>query len=481
MELERDGTETLRLPSIVRVRLDSVPISSIVAPASRRPRGSNGKNITSSSSKKSSSMGLRSSRKLDRACTYAVMPGNNSRAVLNEFRKRPWWNGSNADTQGIDLSWEMYKNKKQFKDKIFKKTLVNHLYMNQCLVSKKGLYKTITNYCSSTNLDPLNIIPRTFYLDADETSSGDDFLSFCAYNAERGSSSEEGGAPESGEPVWILKPASQTNRGMGIKVARGLEAALEIARGRCPPSREQSQQKEVSAARRRALAVGWVVQEYMERPLLVSGRKFDIRCFVLLILDKHNGLQGYYFPTGYIRTSSKVYSLKNLSDREAHLTNDAVQVKSKTYGQFEECNKLNYSTWQTVIEREYKQAPPNVIQEHILPKLEEIVRISVSAASQTLTSGLDCHVERSFEVLGYDFMVKECDFSPVLIEINSNPCLEYVSPMIENIISSMVSGVFMTAVDSVYPPPAEGSRSKMCQSAVEALQSQENAFKKIYP
>lgn len=468
----------LRLPAIVarnRANRSGKSVASLKSSSRKFQRGAS----DSTKGERSLTAVAAPPRKNDRTYTYAVLPGNNSRALLSEFRKRPWWNSSHAETACLDISWEMYKNKKQFKDPNFRKTVVNHLYANQCLVSKKGLYRTIVSYCSAQGIDPLDIIPRTFYLSADENEAeDDDFLSFCSYNSGYGREVE--GPEVRQEPIWILKPASQTNRGVGIKVARGAEAALDIVQGRRPSA--QSQKGDRSAARKRVLAVGWVVQEYMERPLLVSGRNFDIRSFVLVTLDKSHGLRGYYYRDGYVRTSSKAYSLKNLSDRETHLTNDAVQTKSKNYGQFEVGNKINFSTWQEIIDREYPSAPRNAVQDHILPKLVGIIQTSIAAAAESLLAGLGAaNIDRSFELLGYDFMVREDDFGPTLIEINSNPCLEYVSPMIENIISSMLSGVFMTAVDPLYPPPKEARRSKMCQSAVESVADQENFFSQIYP
>lgn len=459
--MEEAASDSVRLPSIVA---HNKPNRSMV-----RIGGSSKSGELKTVSSKSSI----SKNNKNRSYSYVVFPGNNSRALINEFRKRPWWH-SGRENAPLDLSWEQYKNKKQFKEVSFRKTLVNHLYANQCLVTKKGLYRTISRYCSEHGLDPLTIIPRTFYLEA-EASEGleDDIDSFMAYNSLH-NSTPEGGS----EPIWILKPAAQTNRGIGIKVARGAEAALEIVRGRTTSSQGG---KEATASRKRAIAVGWIVQEYMERPLLVSGRKFDIRCYVLLMLDKQHGLRAYYYRDGYVRTSSKEYSLKNLSDRETHLTNDAVQTKSKNYGQFEEGNKLSYTSWQEVINREYPSAPLNAVQDHILPKLLDIIKFSVTAASETLLAGLNGHIEKSFEVLGYDFMVHEHDFCPTLIEINSNPCLEYVSPMLENIISSMLSGVFVTAVDPYFPPPKQSNRSKLSQSAVDAVNIQDNHFSLIYP
>ncbi len=92
---------------------------------------------------------------------------------------------------------------------------------------------------------------------------------------------------------------------------------------------------------------GWIVQQYMQDPLLVSGRKFDIRCYCLLTLV-NGDLSAYFFRDMYVRTSSKKYSLSKLSDREAHLTNDAVQKGSKMYGKFEYGNKLTMEDLQVI-------------------------------------------------------------------------------------------------------------------------------------
>lgn len=73
--------------------------------------------------------------------------------------------------------------------------------------------------------------------------------------------------------------------------------------------------------------------------MLYRERKFDIRIWVLISHDQ----QVYIFKEGYVRTSSERYCLDDdqLDQVYVHLTNNAVQKYSKSYGMFEEANILS--------------------------------------------------------------------------------------------------------------------------------------------
>lgn len=76
----------------------------------------------------------------------------------------------------------------------------------------------------------------------------------------------------------------------------------------------------------------FVIQKYLERPLLIDGRKFDIRVWVLMTHE----LKVYFFKEGYVRTSSSTYSLNEdtFSNINIHLTNNAIQKHGEDYGKF---------------------------------------------------------------------------------------------------------------------------------------------------
>jgi hypothetical protein len=110
---------------------------------------------------------------------------------------------------------------------------------------------------------------------------------------------------------WIRVFGKRTNRGNGVQVFNSLKDIENVI------NKNTSNKT-------------YIVQKYIEEPLLINGRKFDIRMYGLLTsINGH--LKGYFYEDGYVRTSSKEFSLKNLSNKAIHLTNDTIQQKEEDY------------------------------------------------------------------------------------------------------------------------------------------------------
>lgn len=84
------------------------------------------------------------------------------------------------------------------------------------------------------------------------------------------------------------------------------------------------------------------MQEYLKNIFLYEDRKFDIRTY-LLAITINGRLKFFFFDEGYLRTTSYLFTTKNIKDRFVHLTNDAVQQTSELYGKYEEANKISYA------------------------------------------------------------------------------------------------------------------------------------------
>lgn len=65
-----------------------------------------------------------------------------------------------------------------------------------------------------------------------------------------------------------------------------------------------------------------VVQKYVKNPLLIGGYKFDLRLYVLV--PSFHPLTIYIYQEGLVRFSTEKFSLSNLKNRFAHLTNSSL-------------------------------------------------------------------------------------------------------------------------------------------------------------
>ncbi|KAI9202972.1 tubulin-tyrosine ligase family-domain-containing protein [Polychytrium aggregatum] len=101
--------------------------------------------------------------------------------------------------------------------------------------------------------------------------------------------------------AWICKPAD-LSRGRGIFVFRDLTELTYDFHA--------------------------VVQRYISDPQVISGYKYDIRCYVLV--RSYNPLTIYLYEEGLTRFATVPYDINSLSDKFAHLTNTSINKYSPT-------------------------------------------------------------------------------------------------------------------------------------------------------
>lgn len=83
-----------------------------------------------------------------------------------------------------------------------------------------------------------------------------------------------------------------------------------------------------------------------------------------------------------------------------------------------------------------------------MPRIREIITISMLSVKNKLNAN---DRKQSFELFGYDFFIDEL-FNVWLIEINTNPCIEESSPLLEMLIPRMIDDALKLTVDLIFPP-----------------------------
>lgn len=159
-------------------------------------------------------------------------------------------------------------------------------------------------------------------------------------------------------------------------------------------------------------------------------------------------MKGYWYKEGYIRTSSFEFQLHDFNSF-VHLTNDAVQNNSESYGKYEQGNKLSYNQFQRYLDSRHPGCGYD-LEAQVVPKMKQVAADSLRAAVHLVTGGKPA--SRVFEVFGLDFMIDR-EFQPWLIEVNTNPCIETSCLVLERVIPRMLDDALKLSVDLLFPPP----------------------------
>lgn len=221
---------------------------------------------------------------------------------------------------------------------------------------------------------------------------------------------------------WIAKPTS-SSQGKGISLINSILSLEQLIEGinevkRMPysvfaPGREgkaTTTQNPKTAGT--VLPGSYIVSRYIANPLLIGGKKFDLRMYVLV--TSFRPLVAYLHEDGFARFCATRYQKKSIGAKNlgGHLTNVSLQKGDDHY------NTAHGGKWSFRNFFLYVQSRYSAYRaEGMVKKIEFLIYHSLLAVQPEMMNSA-----HSFELYGYDILIDD-KINPHLIEVNSSPSL----------------------------------------------------------
>eukprot|EP01114_Cavostelium_apophysatum_P022196 TRINITY_DN7956_c0_g1_i1.p1 TRINITY_DN7956_c0_g1~~TRINITY_DN7956_c0_g1_i1.p1 ORF type:complete len:486 (+),score=107.12 TRINITY_DN7956_c0_g1_i1:73-1530(+) len=318
--------------------------------------------------------------------------------------ERGWVDGKKEDIKNADWIWSRKVKKNGVGDLRNPEQIHNKFLNCRAISNKTDLIENLKNlYERERSFDLWSFFPRAYVINS--TNDSHDLEKFLAdfkrIAGEKDEKSEFQPLPsqtiDGTGNVWIMKPESGEG-GKGIKLMSTLKEFYDY--------------KESLGSK------GFVVQKYLEEPLLINGKKFDIRQHILVA--RKNPLVIFIRDNAVFKLSQYTYDLNNTADLFLHLTNYNFQLKGPGF------DKKN-AFWSLQDFKDFASNDlnrPNVWEERIQPKIDEMV----IAAIRSWPDAPGGERENSFMLLGIDVMIDK-EFNPYLLEVNTYPGLGTSAPI----------------------------------------------------
>mmetsp|Transcript_21428 Transcript_21428/g.31037 ORF Transcript_21428/g.31037 Transcript_21428/m.31037 type:complete len:826 (-) Transcript_21428:53-2530(-) len=464
-------------------QINSIPVAETSAKGGRRtrtakrlPRSRSNPADTAESASRGSVTAPSVTQKPPPPFTYYVGEGNGWRFIKNSLDRRGWQQlpFEYAFSTRFALKWVERRSQIDFKAH-HSGQLVNHIPNNDVITTKIGLLTCLRDHyasCSQSSrtqmtgysalLDtesPVEVlataltgnatqdIPKNTASNIEQIASSrlptpwmpetyqlDDITDCLALlDADMRLSEAAVGTTREGDAsvLWIYKP-SCSNRGRGVRVMQGGREIMELIREYHPhltqsstsaESEEKSRNGSESPARKGAtytqpLPKG-IVQEYIMRPLLVDGYKFDLRVYMLIAQVMPHTI--VYFYPGYARRTLKPYTLdlSSLEDSVVHLSNTSIQKKSSDFKEHKDSQILTREELVDAVERAGDVESAAFLRNKINSEMKKCMVDIIKASN-----GLFIKKKGYFDLLGLDFMVTSApNNKAILLEANTNPAL----------------------------------------------------------
>ena len=172
-------------------------------------------------------------------------------------------------------------------------------------------------------------------------------------------------------------------------------------------------------------APGFVVQRYLDRPLLMGGLKFDLRLYVLVLGTE--GFPAFLSKEGLARFCTAPYAAPSRANRDAErsfLTNYALNKKSEAFARSNAVDGGDGSK-RSVASVMSELAEEGADVDALWRRVETLVASTVAAMRHALVDAATnarVNPEMCFQVFGFDVILDE-SLKPHLLEVNAGPSL----------------------------------------------------------
>ncbi|UYV75250.1 TTLL1 [Cordylochernes scorpioides] len=161
-----------------------------------------------------------------------------------------------------------------------------------------------------------------------------------------------------------------------------------------------------------AVKESYVISRYIDNPLLIGGKKFDLRIYILV--TSFRPLKVYIYKLGFCRFCQVKYScsVSELDNMFVHLTNVSIQKQGDEY------NSVHGGKWTIQNLQLYLEGTRG---KEVTDKLFENINWLILHSLRAVASVMVCD-RHCFECYGYDIIISN-DLKPWLIEVNASPSL----------------------------------------------------------